>query len=456
MSFDSLKVQLPSSAKAKDLEDYYNGKARLDALGVNLPPAVRVLEVMSPYPRLSVDVLAEVLTFIGFTVGGDVEDERLDLLKRCFQINNMDTQIRLAIVDSLVQGGAYFVVGPGDPAPRITVHPASDVVMGRDFMGRPSEALLRWRVGPGSDDRRLSHYVPGRIDVYRPGSSGWVLDHVDSQPTGVDEITIAPMLNRARLRDVHGRSEMLEVLTLSDASSRTLTGLQVAQETEVMPKRWIFADGVGEGLDEAGKSKLDAYMGYLNFGPEGGSIQQLAGASLDPMINAFKLYAQIISSITGIPPSMLGISTDNPASAEAMRVAKERLTTKGEAKQSMFGDDLEHLGRLVLKVAGADTAGLEYLEAVWRDVATPSKSSQQAMALQAFQSGAISAQTMRDYLDLTPAQREREDNREFLQAGMPRRAVTANAVVGTVEGAGSDPGGVAAKPDRADEVSAGR
>lgn len=432
MSFESLQRNLPSQFDARKFDAYYNNEARLDALGVNIPPEARILEMVVPWPRLSIDVLVEVLTFVGYTLGSDPNDPRLKYLKSAFQANNMNTGIRLALTDALVQGGSYWLVGKGRKYPRITSISADDAAIERDEFGDISEAVVRWRVGASRFDRRLSHYQRGRTDVYASAPTGW--EHIDklSGKTDIDEVPVVPMLNKARTSDHLGRSELIEVMKLSDAGSRTLTGLQVAQELEAMPKRWIFADGITKALEESGKSKLEAYMGYLNFGPEGGKVQQLNGAALDPLINSFKLYAQIVSSITGIPPSMLGISTDNPSSAEAMRVAKERLTTRGEAKQSMFGDSLEDLARIVLLMGGQDTDDLESLESVWRDVATPSKSSQQAMALQAFQSGAISARTMRDFLDLTPAQRQREDDRELMHSGMPRREV--NRVTGNSRG----------------------
>ncbi|WIV44526.1 phage portal protein [Glutamicibacter nicotianae] len=451
MSFESLRQQLPSTYQARKYDDYYDGKARLDALGVNIPPEVRVLELVAPFPRLAVDVLAEVLTFVGFTLGENSDDDRLAYLKRVFQVNRMDTAIRMAIIDALVQGGAFFIVGPGDPVPRITVHPRSAVTVDYDWMGRPTEALVRWRTSEDKLGRRMSHYTPGKINVYKYAQGQWVLDESQSRETGIDEITVVPMWNKSRITDFTGRSEMADTMKLADGASRTLTGMQLAQELEAMPKRWIFADGIAEALRASGQSKLEAYMGYLNLGPEGGKVQQLNGASLDPLISSFKLYAQIISAATGIPPSMLGITTDNPASAEAMRVAKERLSSKGEAKQSMFGDALEDLARLVLKVADKSVEGLESLETVWRDVATPSKSSQQSMALQAFQAGAIGARTMRDFLDLTPAQRQREDDRETAMTGTRQRTVT-RANSGDAGSARSDPASVPASdpPSNAD------
>ncbi len=425
MSLESLQRDLPGRAQARKYDSYYDGETRLDALGVSLPPEMRILEMVVPWPRMSVDVLVEVLTFIGYTLGGDPDDERLKYLSRAFDANNMDTNIRLSLTDALVQGGSYWLIGPGGRYPKVTSHPAADVSVEHDIAGDVVEALVRWRVGSASHDRRLSHYQRGKTDVYAPSRAGWHrVPELSVENTGVDAVPVVPMLNKARTSDYRGRSEMNEVITIADAGSRSLTNLQVAQELEALPKRWIFADGIGKAFDQSGKSKLEAYMGYLNFGPEGGKVQQLNGAALDPIINSFKLYAMIISSVTGIPPSMLGISTDNPSSAEAMRVAKERLTSRGEAKQSMFGDALEDLARMVLLFGGQDVEDLEGLESVWRSVAAPSKSSQQNMALQAFQAGAISAQTMRDYLDLTPAQRQREDDRDMTQNGMPRREVS--------------------------------
>ena len=444
MSLETLRSQLGGGTMARKLEAYYEGKSRLDALGVNIPPEVRVLEMVSPYPAMAVDVLAEVLTFIGYTLGDDSDDERLAFLKRAYQVNNMDSLIHLANTDALIVGGSAYVVAPGVEYPVITVHSAADVAVRVDANGRRLEALVRWRTDSfNRDNERYSHYTPGRIDVYHGGISG-TSRPVRSIRTPFDVIPVVPQLNRKRIRDIRGRSEMLEVLALSDATSRTLTGLQVAQELEALPKRWIFANGIAEAMKKSGQSKIDAYMGYLNLGPEGGKVQQLNGAALDPIINTYKLYAQIISSITGIPPSMLGISTDNPASAEAMRVAKERLTSRGETKQRIFGDALEELARTVLAVAGFDTAGLEFIKTVWRDVATPSRASQQAMAMQAFQSGAISAKTMRDFLDLTPSQRQYEDDRETALTGMTRRKVAGNVGFGNGGNARSDSGGLPA------------
>lgn len=408
MSFDSLLRRSGVPTSHARFESYYEGTARLDALGVNLPPQVRVLEQIAPFPKLSIDVLSEVLVPEGFILGDDEKAPRL--LGRFWQANDMDTQVRLAIVEALVQGVAYWIVGPGDKqSPRITAENGVGVAVERDHFGNVAEGIKRYKVG----DRVLAaHYLPGVNHYYEHTPNGWA--RIDELRTGASRPAIVPMLNRARLRDITGRSELLEILTPTDAASRTLTGLQISQELLAMPVRYVFGKGLETMRDPSGNpvDKIQAYMNRFITGPEGASAGQIPGADLRSIIEAYTLYAKSVSSITGIPPAMLGITSDNPSSAEAMRVAKDRLITRAEAKASMFGDALEDVARLALEVQGALPEDHALLELRWRDPATPSESAMRASLLQAHAQGVISATTAREGLRLTPQQMAREAARE--------------------------------------------
>ena len=116
--------------------------------------------------------------------------------------------------------------------------------------------------------------------------------------------------------------------------------------------------------------------------------------------------------MTGIPPSMMGVSTDsNPTSAEALRVAKDRLIARAENKQRMFADTLEQVARTICAMSGKDLESPTSLEVQWRDAASPSASGMMSAALQAQSQGVLSDQTTRDFMYLTPQQRAREDAR---------------------------------------------
>ena len=176
-----------------------------------------------------------------------------------------------------------------------------------------------------------------------------------------------------------------------------------------MPTRYLFGEGLETLRDQAGNpvDKIAAYFGRFLTGPSDAKAGQIPGADLSQIIDSYKLYAQSVSAITGIPPSMLGISTDNPSSAEAMKVAKERMISRAEVKQQLFGDALEEVARLSLEYMGREV-DVATLEVQWRDPATPSASSKAANMLQAHAQGVIGPETAREALSLTPEQKARE------------------------------------------------
>lgn len=412
MSFDSLVKAAgrdsdpATGVRFAKLEEYYDGKVRLDAIGVSLPPKVRVLEMVAPFPRLSIDVLSEVLSPEGFILGDDADTPAL--LRRWWQANNLDTVSRLAIVEALVQGDAYWVVGRGtDKIPRITAHPRRGVAVSYDHMGGVAEAVMRYTAG---GLRTAVHFEPGLNTYYVQRKDGAEWQPYEEIETGVSRPTIVPMRNLDRLGDLCGRSEIHgTVRQVADAASRTLTQLQLSQELLASPPRYVFGEKVDAGMYNRLKHYIGGVITIGGKGSESTQIGQLSGADLSQFSNSYKLYAQIISSITGVPPSMLGISTDNPASAEAMRVAKDRLITRAEAKSSMFGDDLEDVARIALEMYDQLPEDHDLLELRWRDPATPSESARTAALLQAQAQGVIGAETAREGLRLTPQQLAREN-----------------------------------------------
>lgn len=403
-TFDALAARALESAPS-EWEPYYAGKVQLKALGLNLPPRTRVLERTASFPKLAVDVLAEVLVPEGYTLDGD--DETPKLLARWWEANDLDTAAHLGIVEALVTGCAYWTVGYGRPGvPRITVHGPQGMACSYDHMGQIEQAVRRYQLGA---TEFAAHYLPGKTVHHRRVGGRWLFEHLDEH--GAPRPAVVPMVNKARLGDVNGRSEIAELAGVSDAASRTLTGMQLAQESIAMPLRYLFGDGLDALVGDDPSAALELYWGKMLVGPSGATAGQVAGATLQDFHSTYKLYAQDVSATTGIPPAMLGIATDNPSSAEAMRVAKERLISKAETRQAMFGDALEDVARLALEMEGRAPENLDTLRLHWRDPAVPSASAQAANLLQAYATGVVSAETAREGLRLSPAQRARESAR---------------------------------------------
>lgn len=408
-----------------EVEHYYENTRRLDALGVNLPAEVRLLELRPAFASLAIDVVTEVLVPEGFT-SSKLPEDVMEGIKTSWHRSNMDTAFSLAASDAMVTGAAFWVVtpgaAPGEP-PTVRAFSRDTAVVRLDGQDRVLEGLAVYKLDGGLG---ATYYLPGEVQFYwadtsqaeRSGESyGYNLSALRWEARGPwrrdswDTPCIVPMLNRSRLDDRYGRSDLQALKGLIDACSRTLTALQLAQETEALPLKVLFGDGLrdrmADNVTQAGR--LANHLGSILTGPSDGKIQRVAGADLTSFHSTFKMYALQLSAQTGIPPHMLGISADsNPSSAEALRAAKDRLTMRAERKQRMFADALETVGHLIARANGYKGDDLPSLEVRWRDPATASASAQAALALQANAQGVLTAETARDFLSLSPEQSERE------------------------------------------------
>lgn len=421
MSFDGMMNAFSEGKYRPDsYERYYEQESRLDSLGISLPPKARVLELQAPFAKLSVDVLTEVLIPAGFIIADEGQDEALELISKTWQANDMDSQFTLAAAESIAAGACYWVVTPPDEEHAYaTVHPwsARNARVRVDFQGRPVEGIVLYRLPDG--EKGASYYTPEGVQFWRKGNYGW-------RDTGEGRLdpwgmSIIPMFNKSRLGDRYGRSDLKEYKSIIDAASRTLTNLQVAQEVSALPFRLIAGDGVQEALEHF-PDQMAAYMGKLLGAPDGAKLQQVSGAPMDPFVTTYRMYALQISAMTGIPPSMMGISSDgNPTSADALRVAKDRLISRAETKQKAFSDSLESVARLIVEMNGLSSEGLETLEVSWQDAAAPSASAQMATALSAHSQGIISDETAREFIGLTPEMKKRENERSRDQDVMEGR-----------------------------------
>ena len=396
--------------RARGLEQYYENKSRLDALGISLPPSARVLELQAPWAKLSVDFLTEVLVPTGYIIGTDGFDNELALLRSTWQHNNLDTAFSLAVSETLAAGASFWVLAPPDEEHEFVSIRAFDqdhAAVRLDAQDNVVEGLALYKLADGTE--AATYYTPDGVAFYRKEGGRWRDTGEGRRDTWGP--SIVPMVNRARLRDRYGRSEIAELRSVIDAASRTLTNLQVAQEVSALPMRILAGEGADVMMEQF-PDALQAYMGKLIGAPAGTTVYQLAGANMEAFLSTYRTYALQVSAMTGIPPTALGVTSDaNPTSAEALRVIKDRFIMRAENKQRQMSDSLEQVGRLIIAMNGRSTKGLEALETTWRDVAAASVSAQQANMLQAAAQGIISPETAAEYLGLTPEQALRERGR---------------------------------------------
>jgi hypothetical protein len=76
--------------------------------------------------------------------------------------------------------------------------------------------------------------------------------------------------------------------------------------------------------------------------------------------------------VSALPAHYVGITTDNPASADAIRSSEASLTARAGARAATFGRPWEHVGRLATAVAeGVDPDTVD-VSVTWADPSTRS------------------------------------------------------------------------------------
>lgn len=376
------------------LEAYYEGENRLRARGLAIPPELDALSFVVNWPSIAVDSLDERLDVEGFRIAGQSGTD--NRLWSWWQANNLDEQASPIHTEALVHGRAFLVVGPNelDPTtPIITAESSRHIAV--DVDPRTRSVLSALRLYEVKDGRAMSAalYLPDVTRYYdRSPLGSWTLTAQLTHRLGV--VPVVPMVNRARLAQRNGRSEMHNVMGLTDAACRTLMNLQGAQELMAVPQRYVLG-ATEQDFRDANGNPIPAWEAYLGrifaLENENAKMGQFTAADLRNFTTVVEHYARHVSSMTGVPAHYLGFTTENPASADAIRNGEARLVKRAERRQVAFSGAWERAMRIGLRlVDGTDTA--ERLETVWRDPATPTYAAKADAVTKLFTAGIIPLQ----------------------------------------------------------------
>lgn len=372
------------------LQAYMDGNSRPDAVGISLPPKTRVLELVLNWPGLVVNTVEARLDVEGFLLadGTDTDDE----LWKWWQTNDLDLESSLLHRETLGMGRSFVIVGnhPEEGVPAITVHTELGMAVSMDPLTREvAEAVRTYKDAEDTD--WAAHYMPGQTDYYYKGRDGqWRKDGARTLVHGARIPAVVPFVNRSRIADHVGRSEMADVLGLTDAACRTLTNMQLAQELLGAPLRGLFGVDTKDMEDADGNpvDAIDLYMGrLLTSENDQAKLMQLAGADLRNFTEVIQTYARQVSVLTGIPQHYLGLGTENPTSADAMRASENQLVKRVERHQRVFGESWERVMRVAMAIQGKTIDRATRLETVWRDAATPTLAAKMDAAIKGKESG---------------------------------------------------------------------
>ncbi|WP_406418421.1 phage portal protein [Streptomyces sp. NBC_01614] len=381
--------------KLELLDSYFNGGQLIRDLGISIPPQLKGLHTVIGWPRIGVESLEQRLDLEAFrwADGADASD-----LEEIAESNDLYDESSLAHLDALTYGREYVSVGSGEAGdpPLITFESPLDMTMFWDARLRLATAALRESVEDGV--RIATLYLPDQTVYAAEADGGWEVFDRDIHNLGM--VPVLRMANRQRTADRIGKSEITpEVMSITDAACRRLMGIEVGAEFFQAPQRYILGVSESAFQDAEGnaKSAWETYIGRvlaLERDDEGNvpTVGQFAAHDPSGQTKIIDLYARIMASQLSVAPHVLGYTSDNPASADAIRFADNGQIKKAERRIRRFSATHRDAMRLALWFRdGEPPDKSRRIECVWRNPATPTVAAQADAAVKLVQAGILPA-----------------------------------------------------------------
>lgn len=408
--------------KLQELNAYYDGCQPLTYMHPELMAELgdQLQQVVINWPRLIIDSLEERLDVEGFRYAED--ESAAEDLWQVWQANGLDEASQQAHVDALVMRRSFLIVGSNeqDPAtPIVTVESPLQVRADWDPRTRRVRAAVkRWHetdlLTGAVRDQYATLYRPDATHFFEQvGASGWKETHRDEHQLG--RVPVVPLVNRPRVLLPGGASELSDVIPISNAACKIATDMMLSAEYHAMPRRWALGFDEEDFTDESGNpvSVWSRLAGRIwatakNRKDDGAEVGQFTEASLANFHETLNQLARLTASLSGLPPHFLGLSTNNPPSADAIRSSETRLVKRSERKHRAFGGSYEDAMRLVLRIRDGEwDPRAVSLETLWRDPSTPTFAQRADAVVKLHAAGILPTEQGREDLGYTAVQRER-------------------------------------------------
>lgn len=393
------------------LSAYYEGAQRIEHLGIAIPPSLRRFETVVNWPRMVVDELERRLDVKSIYLPD--EDAASGSLREAWEVNNLASEVPLLNKEKMILGRGFVSVGTNEDDsdhPLITVEPPRQMACTVDQRRRQMVGAVReYRDWDQTNRRTL--YLPDSTIWLSLTSKGWRVDDRDDH--GLGRVPVVLFLNRRRLGDWWGTSEMADVIPLTDAAVRTLTNLQVAAESHAVPTRYALGLAQGDFVDSKTGQPLPVWEAYFTSfmatKNKDATIGQLSASDLKNFHDTTNHYAQLVSSVTGLPLRYFAQSTVNPAAEGAIRAEETRWVKNAERQQVSSGDGLGWVAALYERFRTGEWIDGNRIKVEWHDAGTPTMA-QKVDAIQKLNGGkpVLSVEGSWDELGWDPKRKDRE------------------------------------------------
>ena len=340
-------------------ERYYLSHVPIRDLGIAIPPEVaRRLRTRVDWPRKAVLALANRSTFDGFT-SDDAETEAE--LGRISAANDLRALYRRNVVGELKHCCSFWTVtDAGGGSPVVSAYPATAAAAVWDDSLKAIRAgivVAESRPVPGGSARLpsvLLAFTATDVITLRRDPSTRLLWSASYQPHSMGRPLMEAMPWEPTLERPFGHSRITRtVMSITDDAIRQRARMEVAAESSALPQMWLL--GTAARMINDG-NRYDASIGALNevTKDEDGdhpSVWQSTQLQMAPHIDYLRTLAQQFSSATNVPLSELGVTTDNPSSAEAIYAAKEALVIDAQNLNAQNGIALRNVALMALAVS---------------------------------------------------------------------------------------------------------
>lgn len=358
----------------------------------------KVMRFNSNLAKVAVRSVANRIRLRNITAEVDGRDVSAEA-QRLVQDADLPMTLQSILMEVLGLGSAYLLVWVDEfGRPVVTGESARHMAVERDpITNSVVEAIKRWQVVDANGvvtEEHVVHYTRSRIvHLTRDATQGKLSfrSAVDN-PLGV--VPVVPLINIERVGDHVGGSVIDDLAPLVDALNKLIVDMMVASEATSKPKR--FATGVvledddeggfiaddGFSVDDPNDAALLEHPGvkspfkdsddmWLSEQSEA-KFGQLPGADLKGYQTAVDIIVQQIMAVTSLPAHMVGITTANPSTAEALRASEVSLSDSAKDRLKVINRPLEWAIRLLVAIAQGVAPNRVTVDLEWEDTATRS------------------------------------------------------------------------------------
>lgn len=411
---DRLRRQLDSTAVEDErMLRYYQGRQRVEQLGMAIPPSMRRFLVITNWGRVAVDTKVDRQQVRSLILPG--EETADPQLRAIWDASNLDAHLQMFNRDAKIYGRAFLSVGANEDSPSlplVRVESPREMTALVDVRREVVTAAARFY---GVDP--VTGIGPVNVTLYLPDVTVWVEKRgqrwyeVDRDEHRLGAVPVLVHLNRRMSSGWAGESEMTDVIPLMDAAARSLTNLQFAQEAHGVPRMFMTGVSRGDFLDAEGKPipQFEAYFDAIHMvrDPQG-KVGQLTAADLKNFETALNIYGQQAAIVTGFPARYFGTTTIQPPTEGSVVADESTLIRSVESDNAEVGMTLGWAGALALRFATGEWVEGNRVRVDWHNPATPTVAQRMDAVTKAKQVGIISREGAWDELGWSEARKAKE------------------------------------------------